>query len=139
MNKLGGVRVGLADVMPQYEALCGPNLTGRIPNQGSSPLGPAREVVQVSCRRGSPGIIEDSDLGFEKLGARGVIQYGGKFLGGGTKIEIADGDWSPVGVMAAEFESLAKAKEWYNSPEYQAVVAGRLESTVGGLIFVEAG
>ncbi len=44
-----------------------------------------------------------------------------------------------MGVMAAEFESLAKAKEWYNSPEYQAVVAGRLESTVGGLIFVDAG
>ncbi len=58
-----------------------------------------------------------------------VVQYGGKFLGGGTKIEIADGDWSPVRVMAAEFESLAKAQEWYNSPEYQAVVARRLVSS----------
>ena len=44
-----------------------------------------------------------------------------------------------MGVMVAEFESLAKAKNWYNSPEYQAVVAGRLESSVGGLIFVDAG
>ena len=40
--------------------------------------------------------------------------------------------------MAAEFDSLTKAKEWYNSPEYQSVVAGRLESTVGGVIFVDA-
>ncbi len=76
---------------------------------------------------------------YQTLAEPTVVQYGGKFLAGGTKIEIADGDWSPVGVMAAEFENLAKAKEWYNSPEYQAVVAGRLESTVGGLIFVDAG
>ena len=41
--------------------------------------------------------------------------------------------------MAAEFESIVKAKEWYNSLEYQAVVAGRSESTTGGLIFVDAG
>ena len=76
---------------------------------------------------------------YQRLAEPTVIQYGGKFLAGGTKIEIADGDWSPVGVMAAEFESIVKAKEWYNSPEYQAVVAGRSESTTGGLIFVDAG
>ncbi len=44
-----------------------------------------------------------------------------------------------MGVVALEFESLAKAKEWYNSKEYQAVIAGRLESTVGGLVFVDGG
>ena len=76
---------------------------------------------------------------YQRLAEPTVVQYGGKFLAGGTKIEIADGDWSPVGVMAAEFASLAKAKEWYNSTEYQAVVAKRLESTVGGVIFVDAG
>ena len=70
---------------------------------------------------------------YQGLAEPTVVQYGGKFLAGGTKIEIADGDWSPVGVMAAEFESLAKAKECYNSRESQAVVSGRLESTVGGL------
>ncbi len=76
---------------------------------------------------------------YRGLAGATVAQYGGKVLGGGSKIEIADGDWLPMGVVALEFESLAKAKEWYNSPEYQAVVAGRLESTVGGLIFVDAG
>ena len=76
---------------------------------------------------------------YQSLAEPTVLQYGGEFLGGGTKIEVADGDWSPVGVIAAEFESLAKAKEWYNSPGYQAVVDRRLESTVGGLIFGDAG
>ncbi len=76
---------------------------------------------------------------YQGLAEPTVVQYGGKFLGGGTKIENADGDWSPVAVYAAEFENLAKAKEWYYSPEYQAVIAGRLESTVGGAVFVDAG
>ncbi len=74
---------------------------------------------------------------YQGLAGTTVAQYGGKVLGGGSKIEIADGDWLPVGVVALEFESLAKAKEWYNSKEYQAVVVGRLESTIGGLVFVE--
>ena len=76
---------------------------------------------------------------YQGLAGATVAQYGGKVLGGGSKIEIADGDWSPAGVVALEFENLAKAKEWYNSPEYQAVIAGRLESTVGGVIFVDGG
>ena len=75
---------------------------------------------------------------YQGLAEPTVVHYGGKFLAGGTKIETADGDWSPVGVMAEEFKSLANAKESYNSPEYQAVVAGRSESTVGGLVFVDA-
>ena len=42
-------------------------------------------------------------------------------------------------VVALEFESLAKSKEWYNSKEFQADIAGRLETTVGGLVFVDGG
>ena len=68
-----------------------------------------------------------------------VSQYGGKVLAGGNKIEIADGNWKPAGVVCLEFENIAKAKEWYNSSEYQAVIADRVEATEGGLIFVDAG
>lgn len=75
---------------------------------------------------------------YQALARPTVLQYGGRFPGGGTKIEVADGNWSPVGVMAAVLDSLEKANQWYSSPEYQAFVAGRLESTVGGLIFVDA-
>ncbi len=66
-----------------------------------------------------------------------VAQYGGKRVAGGTKIEIADGTWSPAGMVVLEFESLAKAKEWYNSPEYQAVVGQRLSTSDSGIIFVD--
>ena len=66
-----------------------------------------------------------------------VAKYGGKRVAGGTKIEVADGTWSPSGVVVLEFGSLAKAKEWYNSPEYQAVVGQRLSTSDSGLIFVD--
>ena len=70
-----------------------------------------------------------------------VTQYGGKFFGGGmgSNIEIADGEWLPAEICAFEFASLQKAKEWYNSAEYQAVIAGRLGSTVGGVVFIDGG
>ena len=68
-----------------------------------------------------------------------VAKYGGKLVAGGNKVEVGDGNWSPAGVVVLEFESMAKAKEWYNSSEYQAVVGQRISTTDSGLIFVEAG
>ena len=66
-----------------------------------------------------------------------VVKYGGKRVAGGTKIEVADGSWSPIGMVVFEFESLAKAKEWYNSPEYNPLVSRRTGSADTGLIFVD--
>ncbi len=76
---------------------------------------------------------------YQGLAGPTLAKYGGKILGGGGKIEVADGNWSPVGVFAAEFESLQRAKEWYNSPEYQAVISKRLNSTQSGVVFVDGG
>jgi len=42
-------------------------------------------------------------------------------------------------MVVIEFESLQKAKEWYNSPEYQAVISKRLNSTQGSVVFVDGG
>ena len=41
-----------------------------------------------------------------------MAQYGGKILGRGTNVEVANGTWSPIGLVVIEFESMAKAKEW---------------------------
>ena len=68
-----------------------------------------------------------------------VALYGGKILGGGTNIEVADGTWSPIGMVVIEFASMAKAKEWYNSPEYSAVKSQRFDNADSGLVFLDAG
>ena len=74
---------------------------------------------------------------YQELGLPSLDLYGGKIVGGGSVVEIPDGDWSPGVVVAVEFESLAKTKEWYNSKEYQAVISGRFDSIVSGVVFVK--
>ena len=66
-----------------------------------------------------------------------LTQYGGKVIAYGTKVEVADGNWSPLATIVIEFESMAKAKEWYNSPEYNPLVSRRTGSTDSGLILVD--
>jgi uncharacterized protein (DUF1330 family) len=77
--------------------------------------------------------------GYQKLAIPTVAKYGGKVIVGGNKIEVADGIWSPVGVVVLEFPSLQRAKEWYNSPEYKPLVSRRKASSTSGVIFVDGG
>ena len=68
-----------------------------------------------------------------------MAQYGGKIIGGGTNVEVADGTGSSIGMMVIEFESMAKAREWYNSPEYIAIKSQRFDNADSGLVFLDAG
>ena len=66
-----------------------------------------------------------------------LAKYGGNVILGGTKIEVADGNWSPVGMVVVEFETMAKAKEWYHSSDYKPLVSRRTNSADSGVIFVD--
>ena len=83
-------------------------------------------------------VIDESGFAeYQKLAVPTVEQYGGKFIAGGFKVEVADGNWSPIGLVVIEFESLDRAKEWYHSPEYSAVKPLRLKSVDSGMVFVD--
>ena len=66
-----------------------------------------------------------------------VEQYGGKFVVASNNVEVGDGNWSPVAIAVIEFESLARAKEWYSSPEHTKAKPLRLKAAESGLIFVQ--
>ena len=68
-----------------------------------------------------------------------VEKFGGKLVMMSDKVEVADGSWSPIGMIMLEFESLERAKQWYNSPEYSAVKPMRLQTADSGVIFVDGG
>lgn len=55
---------------------------------------------------------------YKVLAAPAVAQYGGKYLARGGAHETLEGDWKPNRVVVLEFESVARAKEWLDSPEY---------------------
>ena len=40
-----------------------------------------------------------------------VEKYGGKVVMVSEKVELADGSWSPIGIIMLEFESLERAKQ----------------------------
>ncbi|MDP6497900.1 MAG: DUF1330 domain-containing protein [Dehalococcoidia bacterium] len=74
---------------------------------------------------------------YQNLALPTLAKYCGTVVIGSTKIEVADGNWSPTGMVVVEFETMAKAKEWYNSPDYNPLVLRRTASADSGVIFVD--
>ncbi len=66
-----------------------------------------------------------------------VEQYGGKFLVRGGNFDVCEGDWHPKRLVLVEFESMHKARQFYNSPQYAAVKGLRQSSSYTEWVFVE--
>jgi len=75
--------------------------------------------------------------GYRPLAAASVAGHGGKFIARGGAVEPLEGGWSPTRVVIIEFPSLAAARTWYASPEYQAALKIRLANSTGRVIMVE--
>ena len=66
-----------------------------------------------------------------------IAAYGGKYLVRGGAVETKEGGWSPKRVVVLEFPSMAQARKWYDSPEYNPLLAMRLKAAQSKMIFVE--
>jgi len=66
-----------------------------------------------------------------------VAAYGGRYLIRGALGEVFEGSWSPKRLVVLEFESMDRAKAWYNSPEYAELKKLRQSASKGNLIFAE--
>lgn len=75
--------------------------------------------------------------GYTKLVPATVEAYGGKFIVRGGKVETLEGDWQPNRVVVLEFESVEKAKAWWNSDEYREPKAIRHSAAQAKMIVVE--
>ena len=51
-----------------------------------------------------------------------VEKYGGRFAVRGGRYETIEGSWQPARIVVLEFPDYARAKAWYDSAEYQAIV-----------------
>ena len=65
-----------------------------------------------------------------------IEQYGGRFLVRGGAVEVLEGDWQPGRFVILEFPSRERAREWYDSPEYQAILPIRLRHARSKAILV---
>jgi uncharacterized protein (DUF1330 family) len=56
---------------------------------------------------------------YRKLSGPSVHAYDGRFIVRGGAVEPLEGNWLPKRLVVIEFESIAQAKRWYDSPEYR--------------------
>jgi len=73
--------------------------------------------------------IEVTDArGFEeykRLAQLAVAAYGGRYLARGGRTETLEGEWQPQRLVILEFDSLARARQWYESAEYRSAREAR--------------
>jgi len=74
---------------------------------------------------------------YPPLSTKAVEKFGGKYLIRGGAFEIMEGQWPAERTTIVEFESFNKAKEFYNSLEYDEAKKVRQESTDTDLILIE--
>jgi uncharacterized protein (DUF1330 family) len=66
-----------------------------------------------------------------------LAKYGGRYLARGGAFEVLEGQWSPKRLTLIEFPSSARAKEFYNSKDYQAIIGLRQKAAKTNLVLVE--
>jgi uncharacterized protein (DUF1330 family) len=66
-----------------------------------------------------------------------IEQYGGRFLARADATELIEGGPEPKRIVIVEFADTAAFKRWYNSPEYQKILPGRLDNASGRGFIVE--
>jgi uncharacterized protein (DUF1330 family) len=66
-----------------------------------------------------------------------IAAYGGRYLARGGRTEVLEGDWQPHRVVILEFPTLARAQEWYRSPDYAPLAALRQASATSTLVITE--
>jgi uncharacterized protein (DUF1330 family) len=74
---------------------------------------------------------------YRKLVPPILAKYGGRFVVRGGVTEYKEGDWRPRRVVIVEFESLEKARAFYDSPEYTHAKHVRQQNSIGSVLFVE--
>jgi uncharacterized protein (DUF1330 family) len=74
---------------------------------------------------------------YRALAQATIAKYGGRYLARGGAVEPVEGGWAPKNIIILEFPSMARAREWYRSPEYAEALKVRASALNRRLIFVE--
>ena len=68
-----------------------------------------------------------------------VEQFGGKYRVVGGSQQSLEGDLKFSFPVLIEFDSVEKARQWYDAPEYQELKALRLAATKGDMVLIDGG
>lgn len=73
---------------------------------------------------------------YREIGAPTVAEFGGRFLVRGGEAATLEGAWSPRRVVVLEFDSIDRAKAWYESDGYRRArdIRERTARTIGIIV-----
>jgi uncharacterized protein (DUF1330 family) len=74
---------------------------------------------------------------YKKLTPASLAAYDGKFVVRGGAAQVLEGAWQPGRVVVLEFPDAAKAKQWWDSPEYTPAKQIRQRAAHTNMILVE--
>jgi len=74
---------------------------------------------------------------YAKLVPPTIAAYGGEYIIRGGSVETLEGEWKPQRFVVLKFESVARAKEWFDSPEYKPLRQMRYASAISHMLMVE--
>ena len=74
---------------------------------------------------------------YAKESPKAVKKFGGRFIARGGRTHSLEGEGPPSRVVIVEFDTVADAKAFYNSKEYQDIVPLRQAASAGRLFVVE--
>jgi uncharacterized protein (DUF1330 family) len=66
-----------------------------------------------------------------------IERYGGRYIVRGGEADVVEGGPPAKTIIIVEFPSMARAREWYGSPEYAACLKVRAGALTRRLVFVE--
>ncbi|MBX7126295.1 MAG: DUF1330 domain-containing protein [Cyclobacteriaceae bacterium] len=92
---------------------------------------PAYVIADVTIH--NPQLYEE----YRKLTPGSIAPFGGKFIVRGGATETMEGNWNPGRVVILEFESVEKAKAWWNSEIYAPAKAIRQQASYTNMLIVE--
>jgi uncharacterized protein (DUF1330 family) len=74
---------------------------------------------------------------YKRLAQATVSVYGGRYVARGGRTEVLEGGWTPKRLVILEFESLERAKQWWDSPEYRPARELRHATARSAMIVVD--
>ena len=81
------------------------------------------------------GIPNDEGLLYLEQVEATAKAYGGQWLAQGG-VRVLEGAW-PGAVVLMKFPNMTDAVNWYNSPDYQAILHLRVDNAISDLILVD--
>jgi uncharacterized protein (DUF1330 family) len=73
---------------------------------------------------------------YRPLAAASVAAFGGRYAIRGGDPQVLEGDPGAARFVLLEFDSPERAREWYNSPQYQAALPYRLRASKGRVVLL---